>query len=457
MKKTFILVLSTALLSGCFSLKSHLKQTKVIARTITDSILDNAEKLYTHRLTERIVQLNDYIEIIKNDMVNQESRVYYAQKAKELFTPASVAFIKGDSEKQCMSVDSFLYLLSKGTVNLHSIDSVYVPTWNRNLFIQNVDSVIYSASRAATLIVPTSEYGALGSSLPILFEKTEDGKEFIPLLGNLVIQLSDTKTNSFSSPMPSKLKDEVHLIATDQLMRDLYRTRIKLVDEFFDRFNGKEGRMDIKDEDVNGRIKNLLLLFNRQLFKSEHDSTFMEAQTMVRTIMTNDIQINYSDSTWIAKADCQATFNGKPISLTLYLNVENRKEDMYKWVIGKAEGDALKLLPSRQVDNIMLMPDDHETNFMSLNRITTEKDDYITLYAAKGFQLDETSVFYTYVYSGLLNIDYVSNLEFIFMQVPGYVFTVKQFERETYNAGWLINSFYQLSDEEKQTFLNSIY
>lgn len=459
MKKTFILVISTALLSGCFSIKSHLKQTKVTAGILADSALDNAKKLYMHRLTERIVQLNDYIDIIENNIVNQESRTYYAQKAKELFAPTSIALIKRNGEERFMPVDSFFYLLSQRTVNLHSIDSVYVPIWNRDLFKQNADSIVYSESRAVTLVAPICEYGAQGNSLPILSEQTEDGEELIPLLGDLVTQASDIKKNSFFK-FPSILsspRTEVHSITTDQLIRNLYKTRIKLVDEFFDRFNGKEGRMDIKDEDANSRIKNLLLLFNGQLFKSGQDSIFMEAQIMAETIMANDIKINYSDTTWIAKAVCQATLNGKPISLTLYLNVENRKEDMYKWVIGRAEGDALKLLPSRQSDRIMLMPDDHETNFMSLHRITTEKDDYITLYAPKGFQLDETSVFYTYVYSGQLDIDYVSNLEFIFMQVPGYVFTLKQFERETYNAGWLINSFYKISDEEKQTFLNSIY
>jgi len=105
----------------------------------------------------------------------------------------------------------------------------------------------------------------------------------------------------------------------------------------------------------------------------------------------------------------------------------------------------------------MLMPDDHETNFMSLHRITTEKDDYITNYARKNFTVDETSVFFSYVYSGLLNIDNVDDLEFTFLQVPGYVFTIKDIFRETLNSGWLISSYHKVAYEEKDSIINSLY
>ena len=96
-------------------------------------------------------------------------------------------------------------------------------------------------------------------------------------------------------------------------------------------------------------------------------------------------------------------------------------------------------------------------DFMSLNRITTERDDYITYYANKKFVVDETSVFFSLVYSGLLDIEYVLDLQFVFLQVPGYKFTIKHFERETNNAGWLIDSFKKISNKEKEEYLHYIY
>ena len=130
---------------------------------------------------------------------------------------------------------------------------------------------------------------------------------------------------------------------------------------------------------------------------------------------------------------------------------------MYKWVISKAQGDIFSLKPSKESEKIMMMPDDHETNFLSLHRITNEKDDLISNYTCKSHYVDETSVFLSYVYNGLLNIDYVSDLSFTFLQVPGYEFSIKEFEREGNNVGWLIYRFNKLSEEQKKNKIRFIY
>lgn len=241
------------------------------------------------------------------------------------------------------------------------------------------------------------------------------------------------------------------------LSDDLYNTRVKLVDEFFDRFNGKELRSDINADSQEARLNNLLLLFNSEMFKSLEDSAFVEAKNFAQKVLDDSIALHYQDTAWVAKATCRGLLKDKTVDFTLYLNVENRHGKYYKWVISKAEGEAFHLTPSLQKENIMLMPDDHETNFMSLQRITTEKDDYILNYKQNRFFLDLTSVFYAYVYAGLLDIEYVKELEFIFLQVPGYRFTVSHFEREKFNAGWLISSLEKVSEEEKEDFLNYIY
>ena len=238
---------------------------------------------------------------------------------------------------------------------------------------------------------------------------------------------------------------------------DLYKTRVKLVDEFFGRFNGKEFRPDIKADSKDAKLNNVLVLFNAKMFKSMEDSAFVEAKAFAEKVIKDSITLHYQDSVWIAKAVCHGKLKGKTVDFTLYLNVENRRGKMYKWVIAKAEGNVFNLTPSLQKESIMLMPDDHETNFMSLRRITTEKDDYILNYKQKNYALDQTAVFYAYVYAGLLDIEYVKPLEFIFLQVPGYRFTISHFERENYNAGWLINSLDKITEEEKAEFLNYIY
>ena len=246
-------------------------------------------------------------------------------------------------------------------------------------------------------------------------------------------------------------------VITNDLNAELYDSRIKLVDEFFDRFNGKEGHPDISRKDKDYRKKNLMFVFNGRMFKSKEDAKFKELQNFINTVIEKNISINYSDTTWFAKAVCHGKLKGKEVDFTLFLNVEHRKEDMYKWVIAKAEGDVFKLKPSLKSEKIMLMPDDHETNFMSLHRITTEKDDLISCYMQKDYPLDETSVFLSDVYNGLLDIDYVKDLQFIFYQVPNYVFRIKFIERETNNTGWQITDFDKVSEDEKEDFLDYLY
>ena len=235
-----------------------------------------------------------------------------------------------------------------------------------------------------------------------------------------------------------------------------YNLRIKLVDEFFERFNQRGVSVD-NDRDDDDKMKSLLVLFDAKLFKSLEDSTFVEAKAFARKVLNDSIRLSFKDSTWVAKALCHGSFRGKPIDFTLYLNVECRRGNLYKWVIAKAEGELLNLKPSLERESIMLLPDDHETNFLSLKRITTEKDDYILNYKQRQFRLDPTSVFYAFVNAGLLDIDYVKPLSFLFFQVPGYKFEVQHVERDNLNMGWLINSFEKISDTEKDIFLNYIY
>lgn len=225
------------------------------------------------------------------------------------------------------------------------------------------------------------------------------------------------------------------------LDKQLYNARIKLVDEFFDRFNLKELHPEQNLADSNYKQNNLLALFDYDYVLQTKDSLgYSTIILFIDKIIEDNIKINYTDTNWTAVANCHGKFKGKNVEFKLYLNVENRREDMYKWVITKAEGDIFTLKPSLTSEKIMLGPDDHETNFMSLKRITTEKDDVILNYKNKSFETDETSVFFALVHYGLLDIDFVSDLQFVFRQVPGYEFSIKDISRETTNSGWLINS-----------------
>ena len=192
-----------------------------------------------------------------------------------------------------------------------------------------------------------------------------------------------------------------------------------------------------------------MILFNLSQFSSKQDPKFKEAEIMMQEVIRDSIHIHYSDSTWYAIAHCKGVLDGKSVNFDIYLNVQHRSANMYKWVINKVKGKIFDISPKKSNENIMLYPDDHETNFLSLRRMTSEQPSNIELFMSRDFNYDSTSAFCHLIFNKRLKIEYVDDLEFVFTQIPGYIFHVKYFERENSNAGWLISDFYK-NDEKKQ-------
>ena len=236
----------------------------------------------------------------------------------------------------------------------------------------------------------------------------------------------------------------------------IQEARVGLVDEFLKRFNGDTSHPNISPQDTSYRKSNILYLIEPPQDIENRDSIYNEVIRFVDAIIKDSVRLNYCDSTWIARAKCKGVLDSKPVSFNIYLNVEHRKEDMYKWVISKVDGDCFNVTPRDMVSNIMLYPDDHEIKFISLGRMTNEQPFNVARFMSKGFEYDATSAFVYLVKSDKLKIEYVDELEFIFTQVPGYIFSIKYYERESSKLGWLINRFETISREDKCKFLKAL-
>lgn len=247
------------------------------------------------------------------------------------------------------------------------------------------------------------------------------------------------------------------VVSFEELNTYVQKVRIGLVDEFFDRFNGTTLHPDIPATKKDCRKNNLMMLYNLSMFKSKEDPYFKGASDMMNTVIKDSVKLHFSDTTWVALAHCKGTMDGKIVSFDLYLTVKHRKQNMYKWVISRAEGKLFDIAPHNTSEKIMLMPDDHETNFLSLKRITAEQPYNVSLFMAEGFDYEQTSVFAYLVHSGKLKINYVDDLEFVFTQIPGYIFHIRYFDREKNNAGWLISKFHKATNESKSVFMKRIH
>lgn len=243
----------------------------------------------------------------------------------------------------------------------------------------------------------------------------------------------------------------------DMLNSDLYHGRVKLVSEFMQRFNGEERNpyIDPKAEEIE-KI-NLCQLFDIDYILKNRQVVEPKVFQFIDSVLNNNVKLHYRDADWFAKVKCIGSFKGKEVTFSMYLTVEPRGKDMYKWVVADVEGKIFDLSPSRESDKIMLLPNEHESNFMRLNSITSEKDDYITLYSTHSLSHDRLTIFNTLVYHGYLNIEYVSDIEYTFLQVPGFTFTIKEYERESTNSGWLISEWAEISSSDKETLLQRLY
>lgn len=241
----------------------------------------------------------------------------------------------------------------------------------------------------------------------------------------------------------------------DLLNKPMYEARVKLVDEFIARFNGLEKRKGVP-ENYADRKSNILMLFDLTKFKSKQDSLFLSADEFAQKVVSENILLNYTDSFWYAKVKCNGSLAKKDVAFYLYLIVEKRGDEMYKWSIAKAEGKVFDTSRTRKHKELFISPNEHEMSFMSLSKVTDGSNRYIDDYAKDNYEADALSVFLTLVRCGQLKINSVSDVEFVFLQVPGYMFSVKHFERESMNVGWLISSLDIINDGKKNEILSSL-
>ncbi len=220
-----------------------------------------------------------------------------------------------------------------------------------------------------------------------------------------------------------------------------YKSRVALVDEFMELFNFAELREVDDTSSLDGKRLHLLNLFNKERFHSARDTAFIQAMEFVDRILEDSVRLSIADSCWYARARCVCKFDDREVPLDLILRIQEWEPELYSWIISEVEGDLLSLAPPVYSHRYSIDPVEHDIRFMALNRVTSSDRKAILNYAPAGWKPDETSVFFGLVYAGVLTVEYVDQLEFVYGQVPGFVFTIRYFERdETTNSGWLIDT-----------------
>lgn len=232
------------------------------------------------------------------------------------------------------------------------------------------------------------------------------------------------------------LEAQAPIIGSDHVSNMM---QVKQIEEFMVRFNREVTPIVMDSTTTHKDMKMLALLFDADVLEQRRGEVVEFAETMLR----DDVKLHFTDTTWIAIANCKVKHKKKLHDIVLYLRTEHIEGNMYKWVIIQAEGDLLILRPQKRSKSYKISPTDNELYFMQLADITGTEPENILNYSKRSFKIDQTSVFFALVASGQLQVEYVEQLTYYF-QTPHYDFFVNYYSREGTNSGWLISDFKKL-------------
>ena len=232
--------------------------------------------------------------------------------------------------------------------------------------------------------------------------------------------------------------------------------KVKQIDEFIDRFNNARAtpiRRYVRENYAVDSLDHTMLLvslFNQEdtTWNEEEVRAFVEDVTREDSASRPSTKVDFYDGGWYAELECTGQYQGKEETFTLVLSPEVLPRGRgAKWVINGVSADFLGLnynTDRRQTLN----PASHDTDFMTL--ITALQDtanfrNYLSAYARPSQLL----LFFNELGEGHLVFKRVNEITYHFMQIDNWIFTVRDFNRDTSNSGWLISELIRVTDTQK--------
>lgn len=233
---------------------------------------------------------------------------------------------------------------------------------------------------------------------------------------------------------------------------------VKTIDEFIERFNNDQYtliRQYLEQRFPGKEVKRIDLL--RSLFNYQ-DPLWSQADALAFTNdvleLKNEKFLDFYSDSWFAEAECKVKYKGVPkkVRITMQVFVSDRT-GAAKWVICGARASFLDF--SNRVDSKkFLNPISHATDFIGLKRAM---DDHVFVrnYLSEGFKESHLNKYLAAVATGDIVFEQVTSVNYHFLSIPGWLFTVKEYRRPGRNSGWLVQSLSRKSDEEKKEYLKT--
>jgi len=246
--------------------------------------------------------------------------------------------------------------------------------------------------------------------------------------------------------------------------RERFVKEVKQLDQFFKRFNNREDLFtgELKSREAYLNEKKDIIQFQTERKKSlatllnYSDSALIKNKGTVDFINyagddSNHVELGYYDEDWYAKVECSFKYRGQKQRVPLTLKREGNSELGNKWVIIGVDLPFISLNPVR-IDTIkFISPLNHEVGFMDLFKVFRDNQN-ILQYTSEGFVPNQLNVFLYLIKTGELQYIGVNSIQYHFILLKNWLFTVDYFNRASNNSGWLISSVLQMDDAEKKNY-----
>jgi len=254
------------------------------------------------------------------------------------------------------------------------------------------------------------------------------------------------------------------IVSEQKTNEEIFLARTKQFGEFLDRFNyktdfnGNPVDSVFKRKMPRGKFLNSIFDLKDKRIVPGPDSfskSYIDLKSaFIDEVLTGDKRINKYSPDIIAEARSRIIYKNAPQTISIFLSQEIVGKDMVKWVILDVKGDILNFLKTDTAYRRFIPPTSHETDFINLKR-ALEDSYHLQYYASKEFRFDPVSVFFYCINSKQIKFEYVEQVIYHILDIPGWCIKVKDFNRNELNSGWLISDVGRNSSD-KISYLKSL-
>lgn len=228
----------------------------------------------------------------------------------------------------------------------------------------------------------------------------------------------------------------------------IFLARTKLFNEFLDRFNYKTTFTgEPIDSAFSSKIprKNMISalfdLKDRRIDPNSKDYSKIYTDLknrLIAEVLEKNLQITRYSGKIIAEARSRVVYKGATQNISLFLSHEVIGDNRIKWVILDVKGELFNFLKTDTTYIRFIPPSSNDTDFMNLKR-ALEDVSYLQYYATREYEPDYLALFFYMVNTGVLKFEYVEEVIYHIIDLPGWRMTIREFNRNELNSGWLVS------------------